>query len=193
MLQSRVAILDINLGPNVPDGVDAFNWLMDHGFQGKILFFTGHARTNPLVAQAVRNGVEILEKPVHPDKIVSTVTRAPQRDSMSTSRPVGTNDAALGEQPSWRAIPFYNVHLSEREAWLGATVAALFTVLGMLLELVVVRKAPGVSATPAAVSACVALVLLIVLFIQRENSVNQMGIYFLFSQYRVGGHGSPLN
>lgn len=76
VLRSRVAILDINLGPNVPDGVDAFNWLMDHGFQGKILFFTGHARTNPLVAQAIRNGVEILEKPVHPDQIVSSVTRA---------------------------------------------------------------------------------------------------------------------
>src|SRR5687767_5197554 len=53
VLRSRVAILDINLGPNVPDGVDAFNWLMDHGFQGKILFFTGHARTNPLIAQAI--------------------------------------------------------------------------------------------------------------------------------------------
>ena len=76
VLRSRVAILDINLGPNVPDGVDAFNWLMDRGFQGKILFFTGHARTNPLVAQAIRNGVEILEKPVHPDEIVSFVTRA---------------------------------------------------------------------------------------------------------------------
>ena len=76
VLNARVVILDVNLGPDVPDGVDAFNWLMDHGFSGKILFFTGHARTNPLVAQAVRNGVEILEKPVHPDEIVSTVTRA---------------------------------------------------------------------------------------------------------------------
>src|SRR5687768_14556639 len=76
VLRSRVAILDINLGPNVPDGVDAFNWLMDHGFQGKILFFTGHARTNPLVAEAIRNGVEIVENPVHPDQIVSSVTRA---------------------------------------------------------------------------------------------------------------------
>ena len=105
---------------------------------------------------------------------------------MSTSRPVGTNDAALSEQSSWRAIPFYNVHLSEREAWLGATVAALFTALGMLLELAIVRKAPGVSATPAAVSACIALVLLIVLFIQRKTpSIKWASIFYLVNTVSV--------
>jgi DNA-binding NtrC family response regulator len=76
VLRARVAILDINLGPNAPDGVDAFHWLMDHGFQGKVLFFTGHARTNPQVARAERNGVAILEKPLHPDKLISFVKRA---------------------------------------------------------------------------------------------------------------------
>lgn len=76
VLRARVAILDINLGPNVPDGVDAFHWLMDHGFQGKVLFFTGHARTNPQVAVAERNGVAILEKPLHPDKLISFIQRA---------------------------------------------------------------------------------------------------------------------
>jgi DNA-binding NtrC family response regulator len=76
VLCARVAILDINLGPNVPDGVDAFHWLMENGFQGKVLFFTGHARTNPEVALAERNGVAILEKPLHPDKLISVVRRA---------------------------------------------------------------------------------------------------------------------
>jgi DNA-binding NtrC family response regulator len=76
VLRARVALLDINLGPNVPDGVDAFHWLMEHGFQGKVLFFTGHARTNPLVALAERNGVAILEKPLHPDKLISVLRRA---------------------------------------------------------------------------------------------------------------------
>ena len=75
VLHARVAILDINLGPNVPDGVDAFNWLMDHGFSGNILFFTGHARSNPQVVRAQGKGAEILEKPLHPDKLISTVTR----------------------------------------------------------------------------------------------------------------------
>ena len=73
VLSAKVAILDINLGPNVPDGVDAFNWLMDRGFRGKILFFTGHARANPQVALAEKDGARILEKPIHPDKLVAAV------------------------------------------------------------------------------------------------------------------------
>ena len=73
---AKVAILDINLGPDVPDGVDAFNWLKDHGFQGKIMFLTGHARTNPQVAMAGRSGAQILEKPLQTDKLISFVARA---------------------------------------------------------------------------------------------------------------------
>jgi FixJ family two-component response regulator len=75
VLNARVAILDINLGPNAPDGVDAFNWLIDHGFSGNILFFTGHARSNPQVVLAEEKGVEILEKPISPDKLISSVRR----------------------------------------------------------------------------------------------------------------------
>jgi FixJ family two-component response regulator len=76
VLRANVAILDINLGANAPGGVDAFNWLMERGFQGKILFFTGHARTNPQVALAAKNGALILEKPLHPDKLISAVVHA---------------------------------------------------------------------------------------------------------------------
>jgi DNA-binding NtrC family response regulator len=76
VLCAKIAILDINLGPNAPDGVDAFHWLVDHGFRGKVVFFTGHARTNPQVALAEKNGVAILEKPLHPDKLISCVRNA---------------------------------------------------------------------------------------------------------------------
>jgi len=76
VLRAKVAILDINLGPNVPDGIDAFHWLKKHGFQGKIFFLTGHARTHPQLALAQTNGVEIFEKPLHPDKLISFVSRA---------------------------------------------------------------------------------------------------------------------
>ncbi len=76
VLRAKVAILDINLGPDEPDGVDAFHWLMARGFQGKILFFTGHARTNPQVALAEESGVEVLEKPLQPDKLMSKIERA---------------------------------------------------------------------------------------------------------------------
>jgi FixJ family two-component response regulator len=73
VLLAKVAILDINLGPNTPDGIDAFNWLKQRGFRGKILFFTGHARANPQLALAEKDGAQILEKPVHPDVLVSAV------------------------------------------------------------------------------------------------------------------------
>jgi hypothetical protein len=56
----------------------------------------------------------------------------------------------------------------------------------MLLELAIVRKAPGVSATPAAVSACVALVLLIALFIQRKTpSIKWASIFYLVNTVSV--------
>jgi FixJ family two-component response regulator len=75
-LNAKVAILDINLGQDVPNGIDAFNWLMEQGFRGKVLFFTGHARTYLQYALGESNGAEILEKPVEVDKLISTVSRA---------------------------------------------------------------------------------------------------------------------
>jgi DNA-binding NtrC family response regulator len=76
VLHAKLAILDINLGSDAATGIDAFLWLKDHGFRGKVLFLTGHARTNPQVALAERNGAEVLEKPLHPDQLASFVTRA---------------------------------------------------------------------------------------------------------------------
>ena len=76
VLGAKVAILDVNLGPDAPDGVDAFNWLVDHQFHGIVLFFTGHARSNPEVERAIRKGVEVLEKPIDPDELISSVERA---------------------------------------------------------------------------------------------------------------------
>ena len=76
VLGAKVAILDINLGPHSPDGIDAFNWLRAHGFQGKVFFFTGHARAGLQAALLERSGVEILEKPLHPEKLISVVSHA---------------------------------------------------------------------------------------------------------------------
>src|SRR5436190_22997607 len=75
-LRAQVAILDINLGTDSSDGVDALRWLRARKFKGKIVFFTGHARTNPHVEQAEKSGVEILEKPLHADKLISFVEQA---------------------------------------------------------------------------------------------------------------------
>ena len=60
-----VAILDINLGPEVPSGLDAYGWLRKHGFVGRIVFLTGHAASHPLVMEARRLGdAEVVSKPV---------------------------------------------------------------------------------------------------------------------------------
>jgi len=75
-IRAQVAILDINLGEDSLDGVDALNWLRSQGFGGKIVFFTGHARNNPHVAEAERSGVQILEKPIDAEKLISFVKHA---------------------------------------------------------------------------------------------------------------------
>lgn len=88
---------------------------------------------------------------------------------MTTNDPVAANDAALRDRRSDRPLRFYNVRLTDREAWFGTTVAALLNALGMLIEAAIVRKVPAVSGQPAAVSAIVALIILMVLFIRRKT------------------------
>ena len=58
------AILDINLGAGEPTGIDAYRWLRSHGFAGRIIFLTGHARSHPAVQEAYLMGDAIVvEKP----------------------------------------------------------------------------------------------------------------------------------
>src|SRR5678815_5088723 len=73
-LGCSIAILDINLGPNQPSGIDAYRWLRDEGYRGRIVFLTGHASTHPLVVDARRIGdAEIFSKPIDPENIRSLV------------------------------------------------------------------------------------------------------------------------
>ena len=74
VLACDAAILDINLGPNQPSGIDAYEWLRHTGYSGRIVFLTGHASTHPLVTEAIRIGdAEIFSKPIDPDQIQSIV------------------------------------------------------------------------------------------------------------------------
>jgi len=71
-LRCGVAILDINLGPQAPSGLDAYGWLRKHGFDGRIVFLTGHAASHPLVVEAKRLGdAEVVGKPVSLDTLTS--------------------------------------------------------------------------------------------------------------------------
>ena len=77
VLACDAAILDINLGPNQPSGIDAYKWLRQIGYPGRVVFLTGHASTHPLVIEAARIGdAEILAKPIDPDEIQSIVEGA---------------------------------------------------------------------------------------------------------------------
>jgi FixJ family two-component response regulator len=64
------AIIDINLGPAQPSGIDAYNWLKAERYTGRIIFLTGHARSHPLVARArALDGVEVYQKPLETDEL----------------------------------------------------------------------------------------------------------------------------
>src|SRR5262249_40974082 len=104
---------------------------------------------------------------------------------MTTNDSVSSNDTARRERFG-RRRRFYNIRLSEPDAWLGATVAVLFTGVGMLLEIAIVRKIPGLSARPPEISAFVALMLLIVLFIRRKTpSVRSASVIYLINTASV--------
>jgi DNA-binding NtrC family response regulator len=78
-LGCSVAILDINLGPDQRSGIDAYAWLRDQGYKGRIVFLTGHASTHPLVVEAQRIGdAEIFSKPIEPDRLRAIVEGQPQ-------------------------------------------------------------------------------------------------------------------
>jgi len=64
-LDCGIAILDISLGRGLPGGLDAYRWLKQHGFSGRIAFLSGHEATHPVVAEISRlPDVQILGKPV---------------------------------------------------------------------------------------------------------------------------------
>ncbi len=60
-----LALLDVNLGAGKPSGLDAYHWLKEQGFAGRVVFLTGHARSHPLVRQARElTQALVLTKPV---------------------------------------------------------------------------------------------------------------------------------
>jgi DNA-binding NtrC family response regulator len=73
-LGCSIAILDINLGPSRRSGIDAYAWLRNSGYAGRIVFLTGHAGTHPLVVEATHIGdADVFSKPIDPDRLRSIV------------------------------------------------------------------------------------------------------------------------
>lgn len=76
VLAGELALVDVNLGAG-PSGIDVCQWLRERRFGGKIVFLTGHAKSHPLVAEAVRQpGTDVLEKPVGVNALMKLVQRA---------------------------------------------------------------------------------------------------------------------
>jgi DNA-binding NtrC family response regulator len=73
-LATDVAVLDINLGPSRPSGIDAYEWLVAQGYHGRILFLTGHGRSHPLVerAQHLRRAT-VIDKPTSADVLMNQI------------------------------------------------------------------------------------------------------------------------
>ena len=74
-LGCKLAILDVNLGGE--SGIDAYQWLKQSGFRGRIVFLTGHAGTHPQVKEAVETGAQVLEKPTPFDELYGLMKSSP--------------------------------------------------------------------------------------------------------------------
>ncbi|HVZ87147.1 MAG TPA: response regulator [Polyangia bacterium] len=81
-LDCDMAFLDINLGPGVPSGLDAYAWLREHDFGGRIVFLTGHADSHPLVVEASRIGdAQVITKPISMDVFEGLLDSVPARQA----------------------------------------------------------------------------------------------------------------
>jgi FixJ family two-component response regulator len=74
VLECGLALLDVNLGGGVHSGLDAYHWLQQHGFRGRVVFLTGHARSHPLVRQARElTQAQVMSKPVNAKDLMALV------------------------------------------------------------------------------------------------------------------------
>src|SRR4051812_17597658 len=77
VLNTKIAFLDVNLGRGQWSGIDTYEWLRSHEFQGQIFFLTGHAGGHPLVAKAMECGhAAVLHKPVPTELLMQDVRDA---------------------------------------------------------------------------------------------------------------------
>jgi DNA-binding NarL/FixJ family response regulator len=76
VLGSALGIVDVNLGPNQPSGLDAYAWLRAERFAGRVVFLTGHAKSHPLVDRAVHMGdALVLSKPLEFAKLLELLQK----------------------------------------------------------------------------------------------------------------------
>lgn len=74
VLDAKAIFLDIELGKDRLNGLDAFKWLQSEGFSGRCFFLTGHGQGHPLVREAMELGTaQVLTKPMAPKVLMELV------------------------------------------------------------------------------------------------------------------------
>lgn len=77
-LACQLAFLDINLGPNAPNGLAVKQWLEREGFSGGTIFLTGHGSNDPRVREAASlAGSRIASKPVTLEELRGLLADSP--------------------------------------------------------------------------------------------------------------------
>lgn len=77
VLNTNMAFLDINLGPQKPSGLEVYRWLRKQGYQKPIYFLTGHGANAPEVIEAKALGaVRVLTKPLPTHDLQSLIKDA---------------------------------------------------------------------------------------------------------------------
>jgi FixJ family two-component response regulator len=81
VLACTLAILDVNLGEGEPSGVDAYEWLCNERFAGRIVFLTGYGTNHPLVQRAcTMGGPQVLTKPLDLDELRVLISEPERHD-----------------------------------------------------------------------------------------------------------------
>jgi DNA-binding response OmpR family regulator len=76
-LACSLAILDINLGPDAPTGIDVYQWLREARFPGTIIFLTGHGADDPRVREATHIAAShLLTKPISAAQLAALAREA---------------------------------------------------------------------------------------------------------------------
>jgi FixJ family two-component response regulator len=76
VLATRIAFLDVNLGPSRENGVDVYEWLLRERYAGEIYFFSGHVQHTPILEGVMKRGARVLNKPLPIADLVRIVQSA---------------------------------------------------------------------------------------------------------------------
>ena len=89
-LQCSVAIIDINLGSDVPNGIDVYDWLRARRFAGRIVFLSGHGPSHPLVQRASTLAhAHVVRKPMSDEELRELVAPPAPAATVASRRSSG--------------------------------------------------------------------------------------------------------